>query len=173
MLEAFYATVFRPQESRVSTPAALLIGPIAILILTFNAAGAFGAGAGGLIALLFCFSFAALVGVFWLSAAVYLLARWVGGQGTVPATLAAVTQGLWPLIFTGPAIAAAQWSSGLGALFSAVIALGTYVTLILAISQAHQISWPRGLVCVAITLMLSFAALFGLLLWPLMVFAGM
>jgi hypothetical protein len=173
MLDAFYATIFCPQESRSSVPVALLIGLLAILVLSLNAAGALRTGAGGLIALLFTFSFAAIVGCFWLSAAVHLLARWLGGQGTVPATIGAIVQGLWPLIFTGAAIAAGKWAGWIETLFSAVITLGTYITLTLSISQAHQLSWSRGLICIVITLTLSFCALFGLLIWPLIIFVGM
>lgn len=173
MLDAIYGTIFRPTQVRTTTAAAIAIGLLTVLILAFNAAGSANLGAGGIISFTGLFLFAGILGWYWFSASVHLLAQLLGGQGDIAATLSATAQGLWPLLFTAPAIAASRWSPIFGALFSLVISLGIFVTLTITISQAHQLSWLKTLFCIAITLALSFLALSGLVLWPLMIILGM
>lgn len=172
MLESLYPNLFRPSQRRLSPTVSLLIGLLTALILALNAAGTVNVGAGGAIFLLFIFVGAGLLGLFWLVAAVNLLAQLFGGRGSGGATLAAMTQALWPLLLSGPAIAAANWSSAWGSLFSFLVTLGTYITLTAAIRQVHQFSWFKASLCLAVTLVLSGLALLGLVLWPLMITLG-
>lgn len=173
MLDSLYTNLFRPAQARPSAQVSLLIGWLAVLILTLNAAGAIQLGTGGVVILLVAFMAGGLLGLFWLAAAANLLAQLLGGQGQGRSTLSAIAQGLWPLLLTGPAIAAAHWSTVLGSLFSFLVVLATYFTLTAAIRQVHQLDWLKSALCLAITLVLSVFALGGLFLWPLMIFLGM
>jgi hypothetical protein len=173
MLESLYATIFRPSEVRVSAPAAIAIGLLIALILALNAAGTTNLGAAGIIGFTLLFCFAGVLGWYWLTASVHFLAQLLGGQGSVQGTMKAVAQGLWPLLLTGPAIAAAQWSERLGELFSFGISVGVFVTLVAKVRHTHQLNWLSAILCLAITLTLSFLALSGLILWPLMIILGM
>lgn len=173
MLDSLYVNLFRPAHARLSPEVSILIGLLAALILALNAAGAIRLGAGGVAILLLVFIYAGLLGLFWLAAAINLLAQLLGGQGQGRSTLSAIAQGLWPLLLTGPAIAAARWSAALGNLFSFLVVLATYFTLSGAIRQVHQFNWLKSALCLAIALVLSVLALGGLFLWPLMIFLGM
>ena len=108
MLNSLYTTFFRPVEMRFSAQAAIAIGLLIVFILALNAAGAVGLGVGAVIGFSLLFLFAGLLGWFWLSAAVNLLAQLFGGQANGRATTIAIATGLYPLIFTAPAIAASQ-----------------------------------------------------------------
>ena len=101
-----------------------------------------------------------------------LIAQLLGGQGDGRATLEGIARGLWPLLFTGLAIAAANWSILLGQLFSSAVTLGVFITLIIAIRQVHRFSWLKASLCLILTLILSGLALSGLFLWPLMIILG-
>lgn len=173
MLDSIYGTIFKPAQVRTTTSAAIAIGLLSVLILAFNAAGSANLGAGGIISFTGLFLFAGVLGWYWFSASVHLLVQLLGGQGNITATLRATAQGLWPLLFTAPAIAAARWSTLFGALFSLAISIGVFVTLTATLSQVHQLSWLKTLLSIAITLALSFLALSGLILWPLMILLGM
>lgn len=173
MLNSLYATIFRPSEVRFSAQVATAIGLLIVLVLALNAAGTAELDAGSTIAFTLLFLFAGLLGWYWLSASVNLLAQLLGGQGDGRATMQAIAQGLWPLLLTGPAISAANWSDTLGELFSFAISAGVFVTLVVAIRHVHQLSWLRAILCLAITLTLSFLALSGLFLWPVMIILGM
>ena len=172
MLDTLYSSLFRPTPERVTPQAGIIIGLIIVLVLALNAGGAVGLGAGGVIGFTLGFLLAGLLGLFWLSAAVNLLAQLLGGQSGGQATLIAVTLGLWPLLLTGPAIAAAKWSATLGSLFSFVATLGAFVTLTVAIRRVHHLSWIKAVLCLTSTLILSGLALLGLIFWPLMIFLG-
>jgi len=173
MLDSLYVNLFRPAQTRLSPEVSLLIGLLAALILALNAAGAIKLGAGGVVVLWLTFIYAGLLGLFWLAAAINLLAQLLGGQGQGRSMLSAIAQGLWPLLLTGPAIAAAHWSAALGNLFSFLVVLATYFTLAGAIRQVHQLNWFKSAFCLAGTLVLSVLALGGLFLWPLIIFLGM
>lgn len=173
MLDSLYTAMFRPApEVRVSSQAAITIGLLALFILALNAAGAAQLGVAGVIGFTLLFQFAGLLGWYWLSASVNLLAQLIGGQGNGRTTLLAIAQGLWPLLLTGPAISATQWSNTFGALFSAAITLGTFVTLVIAIRDVHHFGWLQAILCLFTTLVLSGLALLGLILWPLMLILG-
>lgn len=172
MLDAFYNAIFRPAEVRRSAPAALAIALLIIIILALNAAGAVNSGVGGLIGFIFLFLLAGGLGWYWLAASLNLIAQLLGGQGDGAVTAQATAQALWPLLLVGPAAAAAHWSSGLGIFFSLAINIGVLITLVSAIRRTHQLSWGLATLCLAITLTLSFLALLGLFLWPLMIILG-
>jgi hypothetical protein len=173
MLNSLYTTFFKPSEIRISPQASVIIGLLVVFVLALNAAGAASAGVGGVLAFAFLFLFAGVLGWYWLAASLNLLAQLFGGQGNGRATMQAVAQGLWPLLLTGPAIAASNWSSILGGLFSFAISIGVCVTLIFAIRRVHQLDWIPAILCLLITFSLSFLALSGLIVWPLMIFLGM
>lgn len=173
MLNSLYTTFFRPVEMRFSAQVAIAIGLAIVFILALNAAGAAGFGVGGIIGFTLLFLFAGLLGWFWLSAAVNLLAQLFGGQADGRETMQAIATGLYPLIFTAPAIAASRWSEVLGDLFSFLVSIAVYVTLTIAIHRVHQLSWWKSIFCLAIAITVSFFALSGLILWPLMIILGM
>ncbi|MDV2994564.1 MAG: hypothetical protein N4J56_004218 [Chroococcidiopsis sp. SAG 2025] len=173
MLNSLYTTFFRPVEMRFSAQVAVAIGLLVVFILALNAAGAAGLGVGGIIGFTLLFLFAGLLGWFWLSAAVNLLAQLLGGQADGRATMSAIATGLYPLIFTAPAIAASRWSQALGDLFSFLISIAVFVTLTIAIHHVHEISWWKSIFCLAIAITVSLFALSGLILWPVMIILGM
>lgn len=173
MLDSFYTTFFRPSAARFSAPVAIAIGLLIVFVLALNAAGTAGFGIGGAIGFIVLFAFAGLLGWFWLSAAVNLLAQLLGGRADGSTTMQVIAQGLSPLILTAPAIAASKWSDALGNLFSFAISIAVLVTLAIAIRNAHQLTWLKSILTLAISLAVSFLALSGLLLWPVMVILGM
>ena len=173
MLDSFYTAIFRPaSEIRSPIQTAIVIGLLVVLIMALNAAGAAGLGVGGIIGFGVLFLFAGSLGWYWLGASLNLVAQLFGGQGNGRDSLSAIAHGLWPLLLTGVAIAASQWSQTLGAVFSVAITVGVLGTLAIAIHRVHQLSWLSSILCVAITFSLSFLALFGLILWPLMIILG-
>ena len=172
MLDSVYTAIFRPFQIRFPARAAVAIGLLIILVLALNAAGTTNLGVGGAIAFAILFLVAGTLGWYWLAASVNLIAQLLGGQGNGRGTLEGMAWGLWPLLFTGVAIAATNWSIFLGQLFYWTIILGTLVTLAIAIRYVHQLSWLKTSLCLGITLILSILALSGLLLWPLMIILG-
>ena len=172
MLDTLYVSFFRPADLRQSAQATVIIGGLVILVLALNAAGALGLGVKGVIGFTLLFLLAGVLGWFWLAAAVQLLATLFGGQGTSQDSLAAIARGLWPLLLSGPAIAAAQWSPSLGALLSLALNLGTFFCLAIAIQDAHQLNWFLAAFCLALTLGLSLCTLLGVFLWPVMIVLG-
>ena len=172
MLDSVYAAFFRPHEIRFPTRAAIVIGLLVVLVLALNAAGTANSGIGSIIGFVLIFLFAGALGWYWLAASVNLIAQLLGGQGDGRATLEGTARGLWPLLLTGPAIAAANWSVILGQLFSWAVILGVLATLIIAIRHVHNFSWLKASLCLVITLILSGLALSGLFFWPLMIILG-
>ena len=172
MLDSLYTAIFRPAEGRRSPQTTLAIALLVIIILALNAAGSVHSGMGGLISFIILFLLAGGLGLYWLSASINLIAQLLGGQGDGSTTLQATVQALWPLLLVGPEAAAAHWSVGLGALFFLAINIGILTTLVSAIRRTHQLSWVLATLCLLITLSLSFLALFGLFLWPLMIILG-
>ena len=172
MLDSVYAAFFRPDENRFPTGTAVAIGLLVILVLALNAAGKANFGLGSIIGFALLFLFAGVMGWYWLAASVNLIAQLLGGQGDGRATLEGIARGLWPLLFTGVAVAAANWSIILGQLFSSAVTFGVLITLIIAIRQVHRFSWLKASFCLILTLILSGLALSGLFLWPLMIILG-
>lgn len=172
ILDSVYTAIFRPFQIRFPTQAAITIGLLAVLVGALNAAGTTNSGVGGVIGFALLFLFAGTLGWYWLAASVNLIAQLLGGRGNGRATLEGTAWGLWPLLFTGVAIAAANWSIVIGQLFFMAIALGVVITLITAIRQVHQFSWLKAILCLGLTLIMSVLALLGLFLWPLMIVLG-
>ena len=172
MLDSVYAAFFRPHEIRFPTGAAVVIGLLVVLVLAINAAGTVNSGLGSIIGFALIFLLAGALGCYWLAASVNLIAQLLGGQGDGRATLEGTVRGLWPLLLTGPTIAAAHWSVILGQLFSWAVILGVFATLIIAIRHVHKFSWLKASLCLLITLILSGLALLGLFFWPVMIILG-
>ena len=172
MLESIYVTMFRPGQSRETNLAGIVIALLAILVMTLNVAGRIHLGAVGVALLYIVFLLAGCLGWYWLSVSVYFIAQLLGGRGQGITTFQAIARGLWPLLLTGPAIAAAHWSQTLGSLFSLGVTMGLALTLTAAIRQAHQLRWLQAFLCLLISANLSFLAIGGLVLWPLMLFLG-
>jgi len=103
----------------------------------------------------------------------HLMARLLGGVGSVTDTLGAVAQSLWPLMLTGAANSALQISSRLGLLFSLGINLWVVVNLVRSMAQEHQLPWVRAVLCFGGAIVLAELALVGLIIWPLMIALGM
>ncbi|WP_299487775.1 YIP1 family protein [Acaryochloris sp. IP29b_bin.137] len=177
MLDALFTTFFGPQPSRSHSSITVLIGFVLLSILALNAAGKTGAGIAGVIIFFLLFLVAGLLGWLWVSAALHFIAQLFGGQGSAQASLQAVMQGLWPLMISGPAIAASRWPSllgqFLGLLLGFVVLIGTVITLTRALGQVHQLHWQKALLSVVLTLVSSLLAWLGLILWPLMVLFGL
>lgn len=172
MLNSVYTAIFRPFQIRFPAPAAITIGLLVVLVGALNAAGTTNLGVGGVIGFALLFLFAGMLGWYWLAASVNLIAQLLGGRGNGLATLQGTAWGLWPLLFNGVAIAAANWSVGLGQLLSLLAILGVFVTLTVAIRQVHQFSWLKASLCLGVTLILSVLALSGLFFWPVMIVLG-
>ena len=171
MLDSIYSAIFRPSQIRFPRQAAIAISLLTIFILASNAAARTNSGIAGLVGFTALFLFAGMLGWYWVAASVNLIAQLLEGRGNAQATLQ-VIWGLWPLLFTGVAIAAANWSVLLGQLLLLIIVAGVFVTLTIAIRQVHQLSWLKASLCLSLTLILSLLALSGLFLWPLMIFLG-
>lgn len=172
MLDSLYSTLFRPSETRFSTSVAWGLWLLLSVVLAFNAAGVIGLGSKGALTLIVAFISGGLLGWYWLSASVDLLARLMGGQGDVQTTMVATAQGFWPLLLTAPAIAVKAWLPSLGELISLAITLWVLFALVRGIRQAHHLSWGRSILCLVITMVLSVFTLLGLFLWPLMILLG-
>lgn len=172
MLDSLYANFFKPSQVGFPARTAIVVGLLVVLILALNAAGAVDSGAGGIIGFALLFLFAGGLGWFWLSASTNFVAQLLGGRGNARATMQATARSLWPLILTAPAIALGHWSVTLEALFSLAIDIGVFVALADAIRRVHELNWPKAILCLAITFTLSFLALSGLFLWPVMIILG-
>jgi hypothetical protein len=172
MLNSIYTLMFRPSQIRASNPGGMVIGVLAILVWALNAAGAAHLGVGGVVAFFFLFFIGGCLGWYWLSASVHLIAQLLGGHGQSGETLQAIARGLWPVLLTGPAIAATHWSLSLGAVFALSLTAGTMITITGAIRQVHQFRWLQAYLCLLISLGMSALAITGLVLWPLMLFLG-
>lgn len=172
MLDSVYSAIFRPFQIRFPARAAVTIGLSIVLVAALNAAGTTNSGVGGVIGFALLFLFAGTLGWYWLAASINLIAQLLGGRGDGRETLAGTAWGLWPLLFTGIAIAAANWSIFLGQLCFWTVAIGVFIALTVAIRQVHQFSWLKASLCLGLTLILSLLALSGLFLWPLMIILG-
>ncbi len=172
MLDTLYASFFRPAQVRTPLVAALITGSLVILVLALNAAGALSLGSGGVILFVILFAIGALLGWFWFSAALHLVASLLGGHGSGAATLMGVVRSGWPLLLSGPAIAAARWSAPLASLLSFAVTALTLVMLTLSLEQVHQFGRFKAILCVGVALAFSMYSLLGLILWPLMTLLG-
>ncbi|MEN9215728.1 MAG: Yip1 family protein [Gloeomargarita sp. HHBFW_bins_162] len=173
LLDGLYNSWFRPGLGRPNPPVAIVSILLVLTVLSFNAAGITNSTAGGWLGWFFLFLLGGAVGWFWLSAALHMLARLLGGIGSVTDTLGAVAQSLWPLILTGAANNLTKISPRLGLLFSLGINLWVVVNLVRCVGREHQLPWVRSVVCFGGAIILAELALVGLILWPLMIALGM
>jgi len=173
ILDDLYNSWFRPGLGRPPLPVTVVSIVLVLIVLSFNAAAFTNSSVGGWLGWLFLFLLGGGVGWFWLSAALHLMARLLGGMGSVTDTLGATAQSLWPLMLTGAANSALQISSPLGLLFSLGINLWVVVNLVRFMAQAHQLPWVRAVLCFGGAIVLAELALLGLVIWPLMVALGM
>ncbi|MGB7417442.1 MAG: hypothetical protein WA902_24815 [Thermosynechococcaceae cyanobacterium] len=173
MLNTFYSTIFKPGEVPLTPMISLSIGLLTLLVLTLNTAGAAHFGIFGFVLLLLLFCGAGLLGCFWLSTSLHFCAQFLGGQGTSSQTFQAVLRGGWPLLLSGPALSLTKLSPALGNLFTLSLILGALITVAGSVRQVHQTNWAIATVSLALTLGCSVLALFGLILWPLMLIGGL
>ncbi|APB34275.1 hypothetical protein GlitD10_1949 [Gloeomargarita lithophora Alchichica-D10] len=173
LLDGLYNSWFRPGLGRPHPSVAIVSILLVLTVLSFNAAGITNSTADGWLGWFFLFLLGGGVGWFWLSAALHMVARLLGGIGSVTDTLGVVAQGLWPLILTGAANSALKVSPRLGLLFSLGINVWVVVNLVRGMGQEHQLNWVRAVLCFGGAIILAELALVGLILWPLMVALGM
>ncbi len=156
----------------------LLIGGLSWVILAFNAAGQLHAGLLGLLGLIFLFLLLGLIGCYWYTASVHLLAQWmVSPQTSVVSRMPfqpwlVLLQGLWPTILLGPAVSVQRWWPSFGLLFTLGTLIGTGFTLVLAIRRAYRLNWPQASLCFGMTVILGSLGTLGVLGWPMMLFLG-
>ena len=174
MLDAFYRQLFSPsEEDPPSLEVVVLIAGLILLVMTFNAASRLQVSASGLSGLFILFTLGGMLGVFWFTAAIYAISSCWGQSSDFPRLIRAVVAGLWPLIFSGAALSAQGISMGLGAPFSLLVTLGTILTLTRSLAAVQSCLLWQSLLCVFGALMFSVFSLFGVLVWPLMVFVGL
>ncbi|MEN9218476.1 MAG: Yip1 family protein [Gloeomargarita sp. DG_2_bins_126] len=173
LLDGLYNSWFRPGLGRPALPVAMTSILLVLTVLSLNAAGSTNSTAAGWLGWLCLFWLGGAIGWFWLAAALHLVARLLGGIGSVTDTLGAVAQSLWPLILTGAANNMTNLSPRFGWFFSLGINLWVVVNLVRCVGQGHQLPWVRSLLCFGGVIILSELALLGLVLWPLMIAFGM
>ena len=172
MLESLFAQIFHPNTVRPSAALAVWIGGLVLLILALNAAGTLSVSVGGLLVLVVLFAVAGCLACFWFGLGIHAIATLFGGSGQRATTFGAIIVALWPLLFSGSAIALGQWSPGLGAMASGVVTIGTLISLVHGIHRAEGIEWPQAFLTVGMTLAIAGVTLMGLLVWPMMIFLG-
>jgi hypothetical protein len=161
------------EGSRPSGRAALwIVGPL-FVILALNAAGQLHLGLLGLASLIFIFMLLGWAGCYWYMASIHFLTAVMGIEQRRSQPWLAILQGLWPLIFLGPAMSAQRAWPTVGLLITLVILGFTAATLLIALRRAYRISWPQSVLCIGLTGLLSGLALLGVVGWPSMVFLGM
>ena len=173
MLDSFYRQLFRPQEVAPSLDVAALIAGVILLVMTFNAGANLQLSASALSFLLVLFTLGGFLGIFWFTAALLTLMSLGGRPCEFQVLLRAVLIGLWPLMFSGVALAAQRGIPLLGALFSLVVLLGTFVTLARSLAQVQSVSLGQAFLMILVTLTLSVFAIGGVVVWPLMLLLGL
>jgi hypothetical protein len=147
-----------PQQKRLS---GLFIGGLSWVILAFNAAGQLHTGLLGLLSLIFLFLLLGLIGCYWYTASVHLLAQWMSSTQTSTVRRTpfqpwlVILQGLWPTIFLGPAVSAQRWWPSFGILFTLSTLVGTGFTLVFAIRRTYNLNWPQAILCFGMTVILG------------------
>jgi len=171
MLDSLYTTLFQstPRFSAVAIWGAWLS---VSAVLAFNAAAALSLGSTGVMVLAIAFILVGLIGWYWLSASVDLLARLLGGQGSGQSTMTAIAQSLWPLLLTAPVLTIKDWLPSLGELLSLLLTLWVLFILIRGIRQAHNLGWGKSVLCFVLTIALAVVAPLGMVMWPFMLIFG-
>ena len=148
LLDSLWSSLFSPSEGPLEIEGAVGVAIFAILALSLALpdAGRLQTGLPGAIGLAVLLFGLCLAGWFWAGSAIALLAKLAGGRGTVQATLGAIAQACWPLIFVAPCVAAGN--AGMTELRSlASLAVGGWVAVLLVafVRRVHGLSWSRSL----------------------------
>jgi hypothetical protein len=173
VLDSLFAQIFHPNTVRPSAALTAWIGGLVLLILALNAAGTLSVSVSGLLVLVVLFAVAGCLACFWFGLGIHAIATLFGGNGQRATTFGAIIVALWPLLFSGSAIALGQWSPGFGAIASGTVVIGALISLVHGIHRAERIEWPQALVVVVVTLAIAGMTLLGLLVWPIMIFLGL
>jgi hypothetical protein len=171
MLNPFNA-LFNPENQRYDLSAALWMVNLPIVVLALNAAGQVHTGLLGLVGLTFLFMLLGWAGCYWYAASVHFLAQFMGVASRRSQPWLTSLQGMWPLIFLGPAVSAQRGWPSFGLLFTLVVLGSTISTLLLALRKAYNTNWLQASVCVGMTAFLGSLALLGLIGWPTMLVLG-
>jgi hypothetical protein len=171
MLNPFNA-LFNPENQRHDLSAALWMVNLPIVVLALNAAGQIHTGLLGLVGLTVLFMLLGWAGCYWYAASVHFLAQFMGVGSRRSQPWLTSLQGMWPLIFLGPAVSAQRGWPSFGLLFTLVVLGSTISTLLLALRKAYSTNWLQASVCVGMTTFLGSLALLGLIGWPTMLVLG-
>ena len=174
MLNPFEALNLSTAEaSRHEGWTTLWIAGSVFVILALNAAGQLHLGLLGLASLIFIFMLLGWAGCYWFMASIHLLTAAMGVEQRRSQPWMISLQGLWPLVFLGPAMSVQRVSPLLGILITLGLLGGTTATLLAALRRAYRMSWPQSALCIGASGLLSIVALLGVLGWPSMVILGM
>jgi hypothetical protein len=171
MLNPFNA-LFNPENPRHDQSAALWMVSLPIIVLALNAAGQVHTGLLGLVGLTLLFMLLGWAGCYWYAASIHLLAQFMGVESRRSQPWLTSLQGLWPLIFLGPAVSAQRGWPSFGLLFTLIVLGSTLSTLLFALKRAYSISWLQAGLFVGATAFLGSLALLGLIGWPTMLVLG-
>jgi hypothetical protein len=171
MLNPFNA-LFNPENQRQDQSAALWMVSLPIFILALNAAGQVHTGLLGLVGLIFLFMLLGWAGCYWYAASVHFLTQLMGIESRRARPWLTSLQGLWPMIFLGPAVSAQRGWPSFGILFTLISLGSTVATLLLALRRAYSVSWLQASLYVGATAFLGSLALLGLIGWPTMLVLG-
>ncbi len=171
MLNPFHI-FFNPENPRQDRSATLWMVSLPLFILALNAAGQVRSGLLGLVGLTFLFLLLGWAGCYWYAASIHFLAQSMGVESRRSQPWLASLQGLWPLIFLGPAVSAQRGWPSFGLLFTLIVFGSTVSTLLAALKRAYSISWIQASFCVGATAVLGSLALLGLIGWPAMLVLG-
>jgi hypothetical protein len=167
-----FAAVFNPESPRQEKQIALWVVGLSMAVLALNAAGQLHVGLVGLVGLVFLFMLLGWAGCYWYAASVHFLTQVMTLECRRPQPWFVSLQGLWPLIFLGPALSAQRVWSSLGVLGTLLVLAGTVSSLLVALHRAYRMSWPQAVMCVGMTVILGSLALLGLIGWPSMLVLG-
>ncbi|MBU6430322.1 MAG: YIP1 family protein [Cyanobacteria bacterium REEB65] len=148
LLDSLYRSLFRPMTGALDLDGATAIALFALVAVTLALPDAGRLGLDGFGAFWLCLGIFALIlaGWFWLGAAMALVARLMGGSGTIEQTLGAFSQACWPLLLLAPAVGAGN--AGLIPVRNvATAAVAVWVSLLLVafIRRVHNLSWFQAL----------------------------
>ena len=146
MLESCFRALVRPFEGplELDPGVVLAIWGILSLALALPAAGTLGLGGFGAFGVLLLTFGTLLVMWFWIGGALNVLAKLLGGRGTVEATLGALAQAAWPLLLV-------PVGHGLERLLPAADALGLVLGLwvvvlaVVFVRRVHGLSWGKAI----------------------------
>jgi hypothetical protein len=162
-----------PQRNQV---AGIWVSGLSLIVLAFNAAGQIHTGLIGLFGIIILFLLFGIVGCYWYLASIHLLSQWLmtsAERRHISSTRVFSTlRGLWPLLLLGPTVSLQRWWPSAGLLCTLLVLLSIGPSLITAIRQAYDTSWPQAASWVGLTLLGGGLAFLGLIGWPIMLILG-